>query len=139
MLNISARYAGKLGRVAAFIAALAAVALPLASPADTALRTTNYRTAYVQTEPVPSAGEYAGRLTLTFYQSGIINGRYRSESGSSIHNVTGGFKGTSIWLSFGMRGMHQMSGNIGEGGKITGVLTGSKAPAAFRFTAVPTP
>lgn len=120
---------------------LAAAALMLLSPftarAAATVKTVNYDTAYHLTNPMPSAGQYTGRMTLHFYADGTVNGTYREEYQGNVHPVSGGVRGAKIWLSFGMKGTHQLTGTIEKGGIITGSLTNWRGPNVYAFKAVP--
>src|SRR5690348_14849920 len=95
--------------VLAIIAALC-VGTPQFASADTLVKTVNYHTQYHQIAPGVSVGEYVGRMTLRYYDSGIVNGTYRDESGGRLITLTGGANGTKIWLSFGGSGRRTFSG-----------------------------
>lgn len=124
-------------RVLVSLAAAAGLLLvPLGANAAETLRTVNYRTDYHLTHPMPSAGEYTGRMTLHFYADGTVNGTYRDEFQNQIHLVTGAVRGSTLWLSFGSRG-HQFNGTIAKGGIISGSLTNWRGPNVYQFTAVP--
>ncbi len=123
-------YAFSLVCTAAFLFA------PLQAQALTSNKTVSYRTTYHQSSPIASAGEYAGRMTLHFSSSGIVNGTYRDESGTT-HQVSGGLTGDNLWLSFGMRGRHQFTGLVHDDGTITGTLSNWRGPRTYEFTAVP--
>ena len=118
------------------VAALLLLA-PFTARAAATVKTVNYDTAYHQTNPMPSAGEYTGRMTLHFYADGTVNGTYREEYQGHVHPVSGGLRGSSIWLSFGQRSAHQFNGTIGKGGIITGSLTNWRGPTVYTFKAVP--
>lgn len=110
---------------------------PMTARAASTVKTVTYHTSYHQTQPMNTGGEYVGRMTLRFLPDGTVNGTYRDEFESGIHSVAGGVHGTSIWLSFGMRGHHQFNGSIGKGGVITGTLSNWHGPNVYKFTAVP--
>jgi hypothetical protein len=110
---------------------------PLTAHAVTASKTVEYRTSYQQTQPMPSGGQYVGRMTLHFYSDGTVNGTYRDEFQGGFRPVSGGMNGSKIWLSFGRRGNHQFNGTIGNGGVITGSLTNFRGPNVYKFTATP--
>jgi hypothetical protein len=83
---------------------LAALALPLASQAAT---TTSAQPQHydMQTRMAERfhPGEYDGRLALTIYPNGIVQGTYLPSDGG-VRNVTGGVTGTNIWLEIGSVG-----------------------------------
>lgn len=118
-------------------AAAAFVLAPYTAHAATTVRTVNYHTSYQQTQPMATAGQYTGRMTLRFYSSGIVNGTYRDEFAGGIKNVSGGLSGDKLWLSFGMHGRHQFNGTIGKGGIISGTLSNWRGPCVYTFKAVP--
>lgn len=113
--------------------------VPLSTRAAETVKTVNYHTAYRQTQPMQTAGEYTGRMTLHFYADGTINGLYRDESNGGFRQVSGGLRGSRIWLSFGTAGHHQLSGTIEKGGVISGSLTNFRGPNVYAFRAVPAP
>ncbi len=55
------------------------------------------------------AGEYDGRLNITVYPSGIVQGSFRNSDGG-VRTVTGGMTGTQIWLDIGMEHPLHLSG-----------------------------
>jgi len=118
-------------------AAAVLVLAPFTAQSATTVRTVNYHTSYQQTQPMQSAGQYTGRMTLRFYSSGIVSGTYRDESAGGFQNVSGGLTGDKLWLSFGSRGRHQFSGTIGKGGVISGTLSNWRGPRVYTFKAVP--
>jgi hypothetical protein len=60
------------------------------------------------------AGEYDGRLALTIYPNGIVQGNYFPSDGG-VRNVTGGLTGTSIWLDIGWLGQLHLTGTFKNG------------------------
>ena len=120
-------------------AAAGLILAPLsASAVQNAAKTVTYRTVYHQTRPTQTAGEVTGQMRLTFGSSGTVSGTYRDEFAGGIVNVAGGVNGTSIWLSFGVRGGHQFHGVIHRNGTISGTLSNWRGPRTYHFTAVPT-
>lgn len=100
---------------AAFAALIVAAALPLAASAASTTVTQPQHYAF-QTELTDRyhPGAYVGTLALTIYPDGIVNGTYRPDDGS-IHPVTGGVDGTSIWLDVGsLRNLH-LTGTLRSG------------------------
>ena len=94
---------------------LAALALPVASQAAT---TTSAPPQHydLQTRIIDQhhAGEYDGRLALTIYPNGIVQGTYLPSDGG-VRNVTGGVTGTNIWLDIGSMGQLHVSGTFKNG------------------------
>ncbi|HKU66825.1 MAG TPA: hypothetical protein VJP85_03520 [Candidatus Baltobacteraceae bacterium] len=119
------------------VAAAALLAVPLAAHAAKTAKTLTYHTSYQQTQPLASAGQYTGRMTLHFYADGTVNGTYRDEYEGGFESVSGGLTGDRLWLSFGSRGRHQFNGTIGKGGVISGSLTNWRGPKVYAFKAVP--
>ena len=108
---------------------LAALALPVASHAAT---TTGAQPQHydLQTRITDRyhAGAYEGRLALTIYPNGIVQGTYLPSDGG-VRNVTGGLAGTNIWLDIGMMGQLHFSGTFKNG-----VLDGRGAPRPDTYT-----
>jgi hypothetical protein len=94
---------------------LAALAFPAASQAAT---TTGSQPQHydLQTRITDQhhAGEYDGRLALTIYPNGIVQGTYFPSDGG-VRNVTGGLTGTNIWLDIGSLGQLHLSGTFKNG------------------------
>jgi hypothetical protein len=94
---------------------LAAFALPVASSAAT---TTNAAPQHydVQTQITDRyhPGAYEGRLVLTIYPSGIVQGTYRPADGG-FSDVTGGITGKEIWLDIGSMGRLHFTGTFENG------------------------
>lgn len=118
-------------------AAAAFLLLPFTASADAPQKSVNYTTAYHLVHPSTTVGEYTGRMTLHFYANGIVNGTYRDEFAGNIKTVSGGVTGSKVWLSFGMKGVHQFNGTIERDGTIKGTLTNWRGPNVYAFTAVP--
>lgn len=118
-------------------AAVAFALVPFTASADSPLKTVNYTTAYHQTHPAASAGQYTGVMTLRFYANGIVNGTYRDESAGTIKTVSGGLNGSKLWLSFGSKGGRNFNGTIEKDGTITGTLSNWRGPNVYTFKAVP--
>lgn len=117
-------------------AVLPLLLLPFTASADSPKKVVTYATAYHLIHPNISGGDYTGRLTLRFYADGVVNGIYRDDWRTATHSVAGGYKGTSIWLSFGAPG-RQFNGTIHDDGRITGTLTHWQGPNVYEFTARP--
>ncbi|GEM_PF-3346400 len=88
-------------RIAASAALLAALALPLPSPAATTASAPPQHFDFpTRTVDRYHPGEYDGRLTLTIYANGIVQGTYRNDEGR-VQAVSGGVDGKSIWFDIG--------------------------------------
>jgi hypothetical protein len=121
-----------------FAAAAAMLVAPITAHAVTgSAKTVTYHTAYRQTRPLPSGGEVTGVMRLTFAPDGSVSGTYREEFAGGTQTVAGGLTGSSIWLSFGARGRHQLQGVLEKNGTISGTLSNWRGPRVFQFTAVP--
>ena len=121
-------------------ASLAATGQPAAQNA-----TRTYDTTMTQTQPIPSAGVVAGKLTLTTSSDGVINGWYIPQDAGSPVVVTGAQQGNTLWLELGEMGALRIDGSVGKDGGIVGTATqfpdiGSSyygIPPAFSFVAKP--
>jgi hypothetical protein len=100
---------------AAAAALLAALALPVTAQAatTTAAQPQHYDLQTSITDRY-HAGAYEGRLTLTIYPNGIVQGTYLPSDGGA-RSVSGGLTGTNIWLDIGMMGRLHLSGTFKDG------------------------
>jgi hypothetical protein len=119
---------------AAVAGLLAALALPVASQAAT---TTSAPPQHydLQTRIIDQhhAGEYDGRLALTIYPNGIVQGTYLPSDGG-VRNVTGGLTGTNIWLDIGSMGQLHVSGTFKNG--VLETIAAIPGPNTYTFESV---
>lgn len=126
----------KLLRIAAATAGVcAAGAFPLAAFAAT---TTDVAPLHYQMQSHLveryGAGEYQGRLSLTVYPSGIVQGLYRPDDGG-FRTVTGGIDGTKIWLDIGLTRPLHLTGTFSDG-KLD-MIASIPSPDTYTFKAAP--
>jgi hypothetical protein len=113
---------------------LAALALPLASPAATTTSAEPQRyTLRTQLSDDHRAGAYEGTLMLTIYPSGIVQGTYRPSDGG-ITDVTGGLTGKDIWLDVGARGRLHVTGTFENG--VLKTVAAIPGPDVWEFDSV---
>jgi hypothetical protein len=119
---------------AAVAGLLAALAFPVASQAatTTAAPPQHYD---IQTRLIDRhhAGEYDGRLVLTIYPNGIVQGTYLPSDGG-IRDVTGGLTGTNIWLDVGSLGQLHLSGTFKNG--VLQTVAAIPGPDTYTFESV---
>jgi len=134
--------------ILACAAALSGTALaiaPSASLASASTQTRSYDTVMTQTLPLPSAGAIVGKMTLSVSDDGTINGSYIPADAGPPVEVTGGTRGSELWLEIGSMGSLRIYGAMNGDGTITGTATqypsiGSDytgEPPAFSFVAKP--
>ncbi len=80
-------------------------------------------------------GAYEGILNLRISPDGIVQGRYRALDDAREQTVTGGLKGTQLWLEIGDAGGFHIDGTF-TGGKIDG-YTQLPGIRAYEFKATP--
>lgn len=102
-------------RAAAVAGILAALALPVGACAATTSNAPPQKYD-LQTQLVDRyhAGVFEGRLVLTVYPDGIVQGNYRPADGG-VRSVTGGIDGTSIWLDLGTQQPLHLTGTLQNG------------------------
>lgn len=99
------------------------------SPAAALEQARTYRT-YVH-ERFQSFG-YAGTLQLR-YENGYIQGTYRPDTGGGIEPVSGGYKGTKVWLDFRMLNQLHVEGTIEKNGDISGIGASLSAKNSLQY------
>jgi len=118
---------------------------PSASLASAATQTHSYNTVMTQTEPLSSAGAIVGKMTLSMSTDGAINGWYIPADAGPPVAVTGGTRGSELWLEIGSTGSLRIDGAMNSDGTIAGTAAqfpsiGSEdasVPPAFSFVATP--
>lgn len=118
---------------------------PSATLASAPTQTRSYDTVMTQTLPLASAGAIVGKMTLSVSSAGTINGWYIPADAGPPVEVTGGTRGTELWLEIGSMGSLRIYGATNTDGTITGTATqypriGSDyqtTPPAFTFVAKP--
>jgi hypothetical protein len=86
----------------------AALAFPVASQAATTTAQPRHYDLRTSLTDRYHAGQYEGRLALTIYPNGIVQGTYLPSDGG-VRDVSGGLTGTNIWLEIGtVGGMRQL-------------------------------
>lgn len=118
---------------------------PSASFASASMQTHNYNTVMTQTLPLPSAGAIVGKMTLRVSTDGTVSGTYIPADAGPPVEVTGGTRGSELWLYIGSSGSLRVYGTMNGDGSIAGTATqypriGSNyagMPPAFSFVAKP--
>ncbi|HET9342206.1 MAG TPA: hypothetical protein VFO25_04785 [Candidatus Eremiobacteraceae bacterium] len=134
--------------ILACAAALSGTALAIAPSASFASATTqthSYNTVMTQTLPLPSAGAIVGKMTLSVSDDGTISGSYIPADAGPPVEVTGGTRGSELWLDIGSTGSLRVYGTMNDDGTIAGTATQypriggdySGMPPAFSFVAKP--
>ena len=134
--------------ILAFAAVLSGTALaiaPSASFASAPTQTHSYNTVMTQTLPLPSAGAILGTMTLRVSDDGTISGSYIPADAGPPVEVTGGTRGSELWLEIGSTGSLQVYGTMNSDGTIAGTATQYPSigtnytgePPAFSFVAKP--
>lgn len=129
-------------------AALSGTALAIApstSFASAPTQTHSYNTVMTQTLPLPSAGAIVGKMTLSVSDDGTISGSYVPADAGPPVEVTGGTRGTELWLDVGSMGSLRIYGAMNGDGTITGTATQypriggdyANVPPTFSFVAKP--
>ena len=134
--------------ILACAAALSGTALaitPSTSLASAPAQTRSYNTVMTQTLPLPDAGAIVGKMTLRVSDDGTINGSYIPADAGPPVEVTGGTRGSELWLEIGSMGLLRFYGTMNGDGTIAGTATQypgigsdySGEPPAFSFVATP--
>ena len=84
---------------------------------------TTYATVLKQITPLPSAGEFPGRLNLAVSGDGIVSGWYVPDYDGDVQTVTGGKTGHDLWLEIGNRGAFHVNAVVRKDGSIVGTAT----------------
>jgi len=99
---------------------LATAAPAFAFPTTVDTNGTQHVTMDTLTTPMGAGiGGFDGTLQLTISRDGIVNGYFRYDNGTVLHQVTGGVDNGQIWLNiWGDQNFH-VSGRL-DGGRIVG-------------------
>lgn len=102
-----------------------------------------YDTVMTQTLPLPDAGAIVGKMTLSISDDGVISGSYIPADAGPPVEVTGGTRGSDVWLEIGSTGSLRVYGTMSGDGSIAGTATQYQLsssdytgePPAFSFVA----
>ncbi len=138
-MNIS-RTAGRAAALGLAIAGGPALALParadLPAAADTlAPGTHDFTTTFSPTRV--GGGSFVGVLRVQVAKDGSISGFFRNTSAGEFHQITGGVRGSQVWLDLGTIGDGRPFNATYHDGKIEGGVFANGQP--YAFLAAPSP